>query len=48
MKQLISKIQEHLENAGDNNSNFSEAVTEIFTQEIVDIFINSGDNNKSN
>jgi len=28
---LINKIQDHLGNAGDNSSNFSETIAEVFT-----------------
>jgi len=45
---LILKIQDHLGNAGDNSSNFSETIAEVFTSEIFEFFINSAENNKLN
>jgi hypothetical protein len=45
---LINKIKDHLGNAGDNSSNFSETISEVFTSEIFEFFLNLAENNKFN
>ena len=48
LEKLINKIQDHLGNPGDNSSNFSETISDVFTTEIFEFFINSTENNKLN